>query len=163
MAQEFFIFLPISLNITKKRCLVIGGGSVAQEKIRRLLKFKVPITLISPDITATLKRLAKKGLIDFKRAYYKKGFIRRGDIVFAATSSKTLNRRISKDAEAKGILVNVADSKDYSAFIMPAIYKRRNITVAVSTLGVSPALAKRLRDRIRENWPEIVKNLKRKV
>lgn len=145
-------FLPVSLNISKRRCLVIGGGSVAQEKIKRLLKFNASVTLISLDITATLKRLAKRGLIDFKRAYYKKGFIRKGDIVFAATSSKALNRRISRDAKAKSALINVVDSKDYSTFIMPAIYKRKNITVAVSTAGVSPALAKRLRDRIKEKW-----------
>ncbi|MBM3252843.1 MAG: bifunctional precorrin-2 dehydrogenase/sirohydrochlorin ferrochelatase [Candidatus Omnitrophica bacterium] len=158
MRQKFFIFLPISLNVTKKRCLVIGGGSVAQEKIKRLLKFKVPITLISPEITATLKRLARKRLIDFRRAYYKKGFIKKGDIVFAATSSKALNRRISKDAKAKGAFVNAVDSKNYSTFIMPAIYKRRNITVAVSTSAMSPALAKRLRDRIKENWFNISKS-----
>lgn len=145
-------FFPISLNITKKRCLIIGGGSVAQEKIKRLLKFNTSITLVSPFITEALKKLTNRRVINFKRAYYKKSFIKKKDIVFAATSSKALNRRISKDAKAKGVLVNIVDSKEYSTFIMPAIYKRRNITVAVSTSGVSPALAKRLRDRIKEDW-----------
>jgi precorrin-2 dehydrogenase/sirohydrochlorin ferrochelatase len=157
MKNKSPIFLPVCLNISKKRCLVIGGGKVAQEKIKRLLRFGANVILISPEITGSLKSLVSKGLILFKKQPYKKGFIRKSDIVFTATSSSKINRRVSMDAISAGALVNVADSKDFSSFIMPAIYKKENITVAVSTAGKSPALAKALRDKIREDWPKISK------
>ncbi len=157
MKNKSPIFFPICLNISKKRCLVIGGGRVAREKIKRLLRFGADVILISPEITGSLKSLVSRGLILFKKQPYRKGFIRKSDIVFAATSSSKINHMVSMEAISAGALVNVVDSKDFSNFIMPAVYKKRNITVAVSTAGKSPALAKALRDKIKGDWHKISK------
>jgi siroheme synthase-like protein len=143
-------FYPINLKIANRKCVIVGGGRVAERKVRRLLAFGGKVTLISPDLTVGLERLIQKKRIKHIRKKYWQGAIRNAFLVFAATSDRKVNQKIALEAKKLDIPVNVADSVKESTFILPAIYKRRNVTISVSTDGKSPSLAKKIRNQLKK-------------
>lgn len=141
-------YFPINLNIEKKRCIVIGAGRVAERKVKRLLAYGGEVILVSPDLTEGLRKLVHTGRVEYLRKKYSPGVIKNAFLVFAATSDRRVNHQIASKAEKLGILVNVADSLKESIFILPAIYKKKNVTISVSTNGKSPSLAKKIRNQL---------------
>jgi len=141
-------FYPINLKIVNRRCVVIGGGRVAERKVKRLLTFGAKVTVVSPNLTGSLKRLVQKKRIKYIKREYWQGTIKNAFLIFAATSDRKVNRQIAFAARKLNIPVNVADSVKESTFILPAIHRRRNVTVAVSTDGESPSLARKIRDQL---------------
>ena len=124
-------YLPVSLNIKNKKVLVVGGGKVALQKINVLLKFTPHITVIAKDICDGIK---EKGLKTKIKAFKKSdliGFY----LVYACTNLRKLNASIKKDANKLKCLVNVADDPELCDFIMPAIFKKGYMSVAVSSDG----------------------------
>jgi precorrin-2 dehydrogenase/sirohydrochlorin ferrochelatase len=142
------MFYPIYLNLTGKRVVVIGGGEVAERKIESLLAAGASITLISPDVTSRLHSLSQQSRIDLRQRPYASGDCEGADLVFSATDDGALSAALFRDAHTAGALVNTADQPALCDFIMPAVLRQGDITVAVSTGGKSPGLAARLRDKI---------------
>jgi len=141
-------YCPIFFNVADKLCLVIGGGSVAEQKVRMLLKFNTKVKVISPLFTKNLSNLQKKGKIEIVPREYRKGDIDNAILVFAATNNKEINKVIKTDALSLHIPVNVVDDPVLCDFIVPSIVKKESIIVAISTSGTLPMLSKRLRKDI---------------
>ncbi|MBI5049666.1 MAG: bifunctional precorrin-2 dehydrogenase/sirohydrochlorin ferrochelatase [Nitrospirae bacterium] len=141
-------YYPIFLNLHKKKALVVGGGRVAERKIRSLLKAGASVTVISPDITKPIEQLKSKGLITCIKRRYKKSDLKSTFIVIAATSSAQANAQIDRDAGSAGRLVNVVDTPSEGNFIVPSIVSRGHLTIAISTEGHSPAVSKAIRKEL---------------
>ncbi|ACI22057.1 precorrin-2 dehydrogenase/sirohydrochlorin ferrochelatase family protein [Thermodesulfovibrio yellowstonii] len=139
---------PILADIKGKKCVVIGGGTVAERKIKALLKYGANITLISPEISNNLKEIVQKGKIDYIKTEYKKENIKDAFLVIAATSNEKLNAQITKDAK---FLVNCVSGQSNLntnglLYNVPAILHKGDLTIAVST--EFPALSRIIRDEI---------------
>ncbi len=147
---------PLNLSVEGRKCVVVGGGRVAERKVKGLLRSGADVQVISPELTEGLQRLVEEGRVSHHRRRYGPGTLSDAFLVFAATSERSVNAQIASDARASGVLANVADSADECTFILPAIMEQDGILIAVSTGGRSPALAKRVRDRLGELWHEIV-------
>ena len=130
------------LDLEGRNCLVVGGGSVGLEKAKGLLDTGAIVTVVTPRIEPELQRLP----VRWRRKRYQPSDLDGHFLVVAATSVNSLNRRIFLDAESRRMLCNVVDTPEICSFILPAVYRRDPIAIAVSTGGASPALAKRLRD-----------------
>lgn len=140
-------YLPIQLDIAGRRVLVIGGGRVASRKIKALRDCGALVTVVSPAFCSGVARL--KGITRVRRGY------RRSDLcgvalAVSAAGPAEVNRRAYRDALAAGLPINVVDQPELCTFIMPAILRRGDLTITVSTGGGSPALAKRIRDLLAE-------------
>jgi siroheme synthase-like protein len=141
-SQEFY---PLFLKISGKKCVVVGGGGVARRKVRALLEHGASIEVISPEPSPELAKLAETGKIKLRKRGYQPGDLRKAFLAVAASDSRALNRQVAKEAQEKAVLVNVADAPENSDFIVPSYLRRGALTVAVSTGGVSPALARKIR------------------
>lgn len=142
------MFYPIYLNLTGKRVVVIGGGEVAERKVESLLDTGASITLVSLEITPRLASLAAEGRIQLRRRAYASGDCTDAALVFCATDDAGVSTAVFQEAGAAGALVNTADQPALCDFIMPAVVRRGDIAIAVSTGGASPGLAAQLRQKI---------------
>jgi precorrin-2 dehydrogenase / sirohydrochlorin ferrochelatase len=142
MADKRYYMACIDLD--GRPVLVVGGGSVALEKVTGLLDCAADVTVVAPQIEPDLQRLP----VRWRRKRYETSDLTGQLLVVAATSSRSVNRRVYADAEARSMLCNVVDTPEICSFILPAVYRRDPIALAVSTGGASPALAKRLRDEL---------------
>jgi siroheme synthase-like protein len=127
---------------------VLGGGKVAERKVRMLLRFDAKVKLISPDVTDALRLLAQKGKVNIVRRRYRTTDLRNIALVFAATDDEKTNHRVRDDARRMNIPVNVVDNPDLCDFIVPSIIKKGPLVIAISTSGVLPLLSKKLRKEI---------------
>ncbi len=143
-------YYPISLNVKDKLCVVIGGGRVAERKVKNLLRYGGRVRVVSPNLTDRLSKWASQGKMDYTRSEYRSSHLKGAFLVYAATSDCKVNAAIARDATKQRLLVNVADSATESTFILPAVVRKRGISIAVSTHGLSPAKSVRIRDRIKE-------------
>ncbi len=143
-------FYPVSLNIEGKKCVVIGGGRVAERKVRNVLSCGGRVKVISPELSAGLLEMAQLGKIDYIKCEYEPAFLKGAYLVYAATSSREINSKVAGDAAGLSLPVNVCDSAQESTFILPAVLRKNRVTIAVSTDGVSPGKAAEIRDKLRE-------------
>src|SRR4030043_136593 len=143
-------YYPINLNIKDKLCVVIGGGRVAERKVKNLLRHGGRVRMVSPDLTDRLSKWVGQGKMDYTRSEYRASHLKGAFLVHAATSDRKVNAGIARDAAMRRLLVNVADSATESPFILPAVVRKRENSIAVSTNGLSPATSVRIRDRIKE-------------
>jgi precorrin-2 dehydrogenase / sirohydrochlorin ferrochelatase len=142
------MFYPIYLNLAAKRVLVIGGGEVAERKIESLLGTGAAIVVVSPDVTSRIVLLATEKRIKLHRRHYKTGDCQGAAFVFSTTDDPDVSQTVFQDAHTAGALVNTADRPALCDFIMPAVVRRGDIAIAISTGGTSPGLAARLRQKI---------------
>ena len=141
-------YYPVYLNLAGKRCVIVGGGTIAQGKIGGLLQAGCQITLISPDATPGIRQAAQRGDIVWLQRTYEPGDLEGAFIGVAATNVWHVNREIYEEAEGLGVLLNVVDDPDLCSFIAPSVVKREPVTMAISTGGASPALARKLRETL---------------
>lgn len=139
---------PMMVDLTGRRCVVVGGGAVAERKVRRLLDSGAAVTLVSPAATAPLRRLAAAGRLELLRRPVRVADLDGAFLVFAATDDTDVNSRVVEAATRRGALVNVADDPAACTFQVPSVVRRGDLTLAISTGGGSPAMAKRLRERL---------------
>jgi precorrin-2 dehydrogenase/sirohydrochlorin ferrochelatase len=132
-------YYPVNLNIKNKLCVVIGGGRVAERKVMNLLRYGGRVSVVSPDLTDRLSKWVSQGKMDYTRSEYRANHLKGAFLVYAATSDRKVNAEIARDAAKRRLLVNVADSATESTFILPAVVRKREISIAVSTNGLSPA------------------------
>ncbi len=138
-------YYPLFLDISRRRCVVIGGGKVAERKVERLLACGARVEVVGKVLTPALVALKKNGRIVHHETDYEKALIRGAFLVIGATDNDAVNGRIAEDARALDILVNIVDEPARCDFILPSIVERGALSIAVSTGGKSPALAKKLR------------------
>ena len=143
-------YYPIFLDIRGRRCLVIGGGKVAKRKVDSLLQAGGQVTVISPTLTLGLTSLVAAGKIMYHRREYKPGDLKGFFLIYAATSNEEVHRHIAAEAAKRGVLLNVVDRPALCTFIVPSIVSQGDLTIAVSTGGASPALARRIGKTLRE-------------
>jgi uroporphyrin-III C-methyltransferase/precorrin-2 dehydrogenase/sirohydrochlorin ferrochelatase len=146
-------FLPIFLDVRQKTALVVGGGDVAARKVALLLQANANVRVISPDLCRNLKELLDQGAIEHEEREYREGDLDNCALVYAATDSSEVNRKVSDAAQQRQLPVNVVDQPELCSFIMPSIVDRSPMVVAVSTGGSSPVLARLMRSRLESLIP----------
>jgi siroheme synthase-like protein len=140
-------YYPVSLDVSGRRCLVVGGGAVAARKVRGLLACGARVTVIAPELGEDMRSL-EAALAALDRRPYRPGDASSFQLVITATGIAEVDGAVHADAEAQGVWVNSADDRAHSSFILPAVHRDGAVTVAVSTSGLSPALASWLRSHI---------------
>jgi len=138
-------YYPIFMDIKDKNCLVVGGGNVGMRKAATLEKCRANVTVVSRIFSKEHDSIETTAII-FKKKEYEKKDIKGMFFVFAATADAELNQEIKNDAAKMDILCNIADSPDRSDFILPSIVDRGDLTIAISTSGSSPAMAKKIKE-----------------
>lgn len=142
-------YYPAFLDLEGKPCVVVGGGKVAERKVSALLETGARVKVISPDLTKELAKKKSSGSIKHTRHKFMPADLRSAYLVIAATDSEEENRKVAGAAENMGIpLVNVVDMPEHCGFIVPAAVKRGPLTIAVSTSGASPAMARAIREEL---------------
>lgn len=145
-------YYPIFLNISGKKCVVVGGGQVALRKVTTLLEHGASVEVISPDLCSELSQLAESGEIGVLQRSYRAGDLQDAVIAIAATNDSNTNLEVVKEARRKAVLVNVVDDAESSDFIVPSYMRRGDVTIAISTGGRSPALARKIRNRLEKDF-----------
>lgn len=143
-----FRYYPIFLDIRGFRCIVIGGGSIAEQKVKQILRAGAKVRVVSPTLTETLQKWVREGEIQHEKRAYRKGDLRGARIVFAATNDPRANAKIWEEARAEGIWMNAVDDPLHCDFIVPSMVRRGNLTLAISTNGHSPALSRKIRQQL---------------
>jgi precorrin-2 dehydrogenase/sirohydrochlorin ferrochelatase len=136
---------PILLDLRERRCLVVGGGRVAQRKVDGLLAADAAVTVVSPAASTALARLAAAGGIVWHPRPYDRADLDGMRLVIAATDQPDVNRQVADDARDRGILCNVIDQPAAGDFTLPSVVRRGDLVLTVSTSGQSPALSRHLR------------------
>jgi precorrin-2 dehydrogenase / sirohydrochlorin ferrochelatase len=133
-----------------RQTVVIGGGQVAARKVEGLLAAGAQVMVISPILIPELQALVDSGVIQFAQRAYQDGDLEGAYLAIAATDDVSVNHAVWAEAMKRGCLVNVVDDPEHSTFILPAVVQRGEMSLAISTGGGSPALARRLRERLEE-------------
>ena len=141
-------YYPMMVDLAGRRCLVVGGGRVAERKVALLLDCGAEVTVVSPVTTRKITDLAARGAIRLARRTVRSGDLDRAFLAFAATDDAQVNQSVAHEVRKAGGLVNVADAPEACNFLVPSVVRRGDLTVAISTGGGSPALARRLRERL---------------
>jgi siroheme synthase-like protein len=139
-------YYPIFLDLTGHRCLVVGGGSVAEGKVHGLLAAHADITVVAPVLTPALQALVASGEVRHHDRDYESHDLKHADLCFVATDDRAINASVAEDARERGVWVNAADDPANCDFILPAVVRSGSVVLAASTGGSSPALARRLRE-----------------
>ncbi|OGS43439.1 MAG: hypothetical protein A2539_10670 [Elusimicrobia bacterium RIFOXYD2_FULL_34_15] len=145
-------FYPISLNLENKKVVVVGGGNIAERKIRGLIKYGAKITLVSPVLTTNLNKLVKKNKITGIKKKYTVSVIKDAFMIFACTSDNKINKEIFNDAERLGVLVNVCDYTNGCRFIVPAVIRKKGVVISISTDGKQPVLSKKFKEVLKNEF-----------
>ncbi|MGA2108481.1 MAG: bifunctional precorrin-2 dehydrogenase/sirohydrochlorin ferrochelatase [Syntrophorhabdales bacterium] len=141
-------YYPLFLDLTDKLCIVVGGGAVAERKARGLLNAGARVRLISPEVTRGVRRLARQGRIEVVPREYQEGDLEGAALAIAATNVEKVNMMVKEESKRLSIPLNVADSPDLGDFIVPSVVRKGPVVVAVSTSGLLPVLARRLKEEI---------------
>ena len=144
-------YYPVYLNLRGRRCVIIGGGTVAEGKIARLLDSGAEIRVVSPDATRGIRQFVADGSVQWEQRKYRDGDLEGAFIAIAATNVREVNRRIFEEANERGVMLNAVDDPPNCSFIAPSIVQRGPVTLAISTGGVSPALARKLRESLQSS------------
>lgn len=145
---------PVNLLVQDKKCVVVGGGSVARRKVRSLLDCGARVEVISLSFEDQLAQWSVEGPLRLIKGEYTSQALEGAFLIVGATSDPRVNEQIAADARERGVLCNIVDQPELSDFVLPAVGKKGDLTIAVSTSGKSPALARRLRDQILETIPK---------
>ncbi len=141
-------YYPVFLELSGRPVLVIGGGRLALEKVTGLLAAEARITVVAPALNEELASLRDCGRIDHLARAYESGDMFGRAVVMAANDDPADNARLQSDARSASVLLNAADDPAHCDFILPAVLRQPPLTLAISTGGGSPAVARRLREEL---------------
>lgn len=150
VSRDPALYYPVFLNLQGRPCLVVGGGSVATGKASGLLAAGARVRVVSPTLTQELRSLAGAGRMEAVERAYEPADTDGMTLVMVATNDAAVNTRVAADCRKRGIWVNAADDPPNCDFILPSVIRRGKVTVAASTSGASPALARKLREELEE-------------
>ncbi len=146
-------YYPIMLDIRKRPAIVIGGDHIAAQKAAALVASGARVTVQSDEFCDALLTMSQHNTIELRHKTYEAGDLAGAFVVVAATNDPALIAAIWQESQERGQLVNIVDVPAYCNFIVPSILRRGQLTIAVSTEGASPALAKRIRQRLEGLFP----------
>jgi precorrin-2 dehydrogenase / sirohydrochlorin ferrochelatase len=141
-------YYPVFLDLTGRRCIVIGGGVVAERKVDGLLAAGAHVTVVSPEISEGLRRLILQPSLEHLARKYERGDLAGFAIAFVATDDRAVNAAIFDEARSRGIWVNCADDPSHCDFISPAMIRRGELAIAISSGGASPAATRAIREEL---------------
>ena len=141
-------YYPVLLDLAGRRCVMVGGGIIAQRRVESLLATGAHVIVISPRLTPALATLFAEGRIEHEPRAYREGDLAGADLAFVATDKGEVNAAVAREARARSIWLNAADDPARCTFILPALVRRGDLTVAVATGGASPALARAIREEL---------------
>ena len=147
-------YYPVFLNVRGKRCVVVGGGEVALRKAEVLLEYGAVVEVVSPTLCPELIQLAEAKVISVLSKDCEPGDLKGAFMVITATAESNTNKEIASEAKRQKILVNVVDNAEQSDFIIPSCLHRGDLSIAVSTAGKSPALARKVRTSLEQYFGE---------
>lgn len=137
-------YYPLFVDLRGRRCVVVGGGRLAEGEVRPLLQAGADVHIISPDLTPRLALLAARKNVSYTARRYQKGDLNRPLLVFAATNDPETQAQLRQDAGEIGVLVYTVGDPETSTFVVPASFAQGELQVAISTQGSSPTLARKL-------------------
>lgn len=141
-------YYPIFLELKGRFCVVVGGGEVAERKVKGLLEAGAAVTVISPELTAQLRAWAERGTVLHQCRTYRHGDLSECDMAFVATDDDYVNGAVLTEGRESGVWVNAADDPAHCDFILPSVLRRGELVVAVASGGSSPALSRAVREEI---------------
>ncbi|SMP87760.1 precorrin-2 dehydrogenase / sirohydrochlorin ferrochelatase [Epsilonproteobacteria bacterium SCGC AD-308-P11] len=147
-------YFPAFLKLDNKKILIVGGGNIAYEKLEHLLDFTQDISVIAPELSAQMSEKIKEKNLSFHKRAYQVGDIKEFAIVIVAVDDIALQSEIFDESKQYNCLCNAVDSVDYCDFIFPSYVKKDDLTIAISTSGASPAMAKHLKRFFQNIIPE---------
>jgi siroheme synthase-like protein len=154
-------YYPMFLEMKGRPCLVVGGGQVAARKVEGLLAADARVSVVSPSLDPEIAKLKAERRIQHISRQYQQGDLKGYALVIAATDDAATNERVVLDARQSGILVNVVDEPALCDFIVPSVIRRGDVVLAISTGGLSPALARWLRQELETYLSEDFERLAR--
>ena len=146
---------PRFIDLTEKKILVAGGGTIALRRVRTLLKFGADIRVIAPELCGELAQMEEEGKITAEHRGYRAGDICGAQIVLAATDDREVNRKIREECRTAGIIVNVADDKSLCDFYFPAVVMTDEAVIGINSGGADPSITKNIRREIEEMFPSV--------
>ena len=146
--MKLMAYYPIFVEMARRRCLVIGGGKVAEGKVQGLLNAEADITVVAPDLTPPLRDMLAAGRFQWQERPYREGDLQGYEVCFVATDDGAVNAAVAVEGKRRSIWVNAADDPANCDFILPSVIRQGQVVVATSTGGASPALARRLREEL---------------
>ncbi len=153
--NEQLRFYSLSINLRKRKCIVVGGGKVALRKVRKLCLAGAEVLVVSPEVLPEFTEdIALKDLSICYENYDKK-FLKKAVLVFASTSDFAVNQQICKDAEKLGIWANSVNGAEYGSFIIPATCNKSILNIGITTEGKAPSLSKEFRKYFQEKMEKI--------
>lgn len=141
-------FYPLFVELTGRRCLVVGGGAVAERRVAALLAAGASVAVVAPALTEGLRGLAAAGRIAYEARRYSAGDIAGHELAFVAADGPGVSEEVLAEGRRAGVWVNAADDPDHCDFILPAVVRRGDLTVAIATGGRSPALTRAIREEL---------------
>ena len=158
-------YYPVYLKLSGRRCVIFGGGPVAEGKLSKLIDTGAQVTVVSPQVTPVVKALAQTGTVQWTPREYQTGDLEGAYLGIASTDDRLVNQQIAQEAERLGVVINVVDDPDLCTFIAPSVVERGPVTLAISTGGASPALARKLREALTNHpaleWADLAPVLSR--
>lgn len=145
---------PMFMKLTGRPCLVVGAGKVGEPKIGGLIDTGASIHVVAITATERVREWARAGKIDLELRRFSKNDLERKFLAVAATSSQSLNQLIYREAQQQGVLCNVVDVPDLCDFYYPAVVRRGDLQIAISTAGQSPSLAQKIRQQLERQFGE---------
>ncbi|MEW6574167.1 MAG: bifunctional precorrin-2 dehydrogenase/sirohydrochlorin ferrochelatase [Bacillota bacterium] len=149
------LLYPAFIKLKDRQCLVVGGGKVAARKVQMLLDCGAHVRVVSPEATGELAVRAASGEIEWVKRGFEEGDTTGAFLVVSATDDGEVNARVARECGERNILLNVVDKPEFCSFYVPSVVRRGQLTVAISTGGKIPLLARRLKERLEEVLPPV--------
>lgn len=152
---------PIMINLSGKRALVVGGGSVACRKVADLLACDAAVRIVSPEIDNSIIQMKESypERVEILKREFSPGDCDGAILVFSAADNSGVNQKVFIEAQNRGIFINAADDPPNCSFLVPSWFSRSGLIVAVSTSGISPSLAARMRRKIEKVIPDDIEDV----
>lgn len=144
---------PVTLRLEGKKVVIVGGGKVAERKVKGLLDTGAEVVVISPEATDEIQGLHREDEIVWRQKSFSDGDIKDAFMIFAATNSREINQLVGNSA-APHQLVTIADHPEGSTFQVPAHFQRGHLSIAISTGGASPTLASKIREQLEQQFDD---------
>ena len=141
-------YYPVSLELSRRCCVVVGGGAVAERRVEGLLRAGADVTVVSPELTSVLVGMAGVGRIRHAARRYRCGDLEGAVIALTAVDDPGVTAAVAAEARERGVWLNAADDAAHCDFMLPAVVRRGVLTIAVGSGGASPALARALREHL---------------
>ena len=144
----------VSLVLKGRKCVIVGAGAIAERRIEGLLESGAEVVVIGSQATQAVRQKALAGVVSLIKREYRPGDLNGAFLAIAATNDRKVNKLIAAEAAAAGTLLNVVDDPELCVFITPSLLKRGDLTVAISTNGKCPAMARWVREDLEDHFPE---------